>query len=55
MTPASAIGARPEDKAWHIQSAEEVLAQLASTAEGLSAQKAARRPPLRAARRQHSV
>jgi Ca2+-transporting ATPase len=43
MTPASAIGARPEGKAWHSQSAEEALAQLASTAEGLSAQKAAQR------------
>lgn len=43
MTPVSAIGARPEGKAWHSQSAEEALAQLASTAEGLSAQKAAQR------------
>ena len=37
------IAAQPKSKAWHSQSAEEVLAQLASTATGLSSQEAAQR------------
>ena len=43
MTPAPAIAEQPKGKAWHSQSAEEVLAQLASTADGLSSQEAAQR------------
>jgi len=43
MTTAPAIAPRPKDKAWRSQSAEEVLAQLASTADGLSSQEAAQR------------
>ena len=43
MTTARAIDARPKGKAWRSQSAEEVLAQLASTADGLSSQEAAQR------------
>ena len=43
MTTASAIGTRPEGKAWHSQSAEEALAHLGSSATGLSAQEAAQR------------
>ncbi len=38
-----AIAAPPQSKAWHSQSAEEVLAQLNSAATGLSAQEAAQR------------
>ena len=37
------IAAQPKGKAWHSQSAQEVLAQLASTAAGLSSQEAAQR------------
>ena len=43
MTTAPAIATQPKGKAWHSQSAEEVLAQLASTADGLSSQEAAQR------------
>ena len=43
MTTAPPIAARPAGKAWHSQSAEEVLAQLGSAATGLSAQEAAQR------------
>ena len=43
MTTARSIAAQPESKAWHNQSAEEVLAQLGSSATGLSAQEAANR------------
>ena len=38
-----AIAAQPQSKAWHSQSAEEVLAQLGSAAAGLSATEAAQR------------
>jgi Ca2+-transporting ATPase len=43
MTKAPAIAARPKSKAWHSQSAEEVVAQLVSRAQGLSAPEAASR------------
>ena len=43
MIPAPAIVAQPEDKAWHSQSADEVLAQLGSAATGLSATEATQR------------
>ena len=43
MTPTLSISEQPKGKAWHSQSAEEVLAQLASTADGLSSQEAAQR------------
>ncbi len=43
MTTPPTIAAPPQGKAWHSQSAEAVLAQLASTADGLSAQEAAQR------------
>jgi P-type Ca2+ transporter type 2C len=43
MTTPPAIGAQSKGKAWHSQSAEEVLAQLASTATGLSSHEAAQR------------
>jgi Ca2+-transporting ATPase len=43
MTPAPAVAEQPKGKAWHSQSAEEVLAQLASTSEGLSSHEAAQR------------
>ena len=43
MTTAPSIAAQPKGKAWHSQSAEEVLAQLGSAATGLSAQEAAHR------------
>ena len=43
MTTAPAIAAIPEGKAWHSQSAKEVLTQLGSAATGLSAQEAAQR------------
>jgi Ca2+-transporting ATPase len=43
MSQPPAIAAQPKGKAWHSQSAEEVLAQLGSTADGLSAQEAAKR------------
>jgi hypothetical protein len=39
----AASAAQPKSKAWHSQSAEEVLTQLASSASGLSAQEAAKR------------
>ncbi len=42
ITP-SPIPPRPKGKAWHSQSVEEVLVQLASTANGLSSQEAAQR------------
>ena len=42
ITP-PAIAPRPKGKAWHSQSPEEVLAQLASSADGLSSQEAAQR------------
>src|SRR5690349_20035617 len=41
MIPARA--SEPQSKAWHNQSAEDVLAQLGTTAAGLSAQEAAQR------------
>ena len=40
MTAAPASTARPKGDAWHSQSAEDVLAQLVSTADGLSSQEA---------------
>ncbi len=43
MSAAPAIAVTPQGKAWHIQAAEEVLAQLGSAAAGLSAQEAAQR------------
>ena len=43
MTSASASTEQPKGKAWHNQSAEEVLAQLDSAATGLSAAEAAKR------------
>ena len=43
MPSEPAVAKPPKGKAWHSQSAEEVLAQLASTAAGLSAQEAAQR------------
>ena len=43
MTPAPAIAEQSQGKAWHSQSAEEVLAQLASTSEGLASHEAAQR------------
>jgi len=43
MTPAPAVAEKPKGKAWHSQSAEEVLAQLASTSGGLSSHEAAQR------------
>ena len=43
MTPAPVIAERSEGKAWHSQSAEEVLAQLASNSEGLSSHEASQR------------
>ena len=43
MTQPPPIAAQPKGKAWHSQSVEEVLAQLASTAEGLSSPEAAQR------------
>ena len=43
MTPATAIAEQSQGKAWHSQSAEEVLAQLASTLEGLASHEAAQR------------
>ncbi|MDZ4405559.1 cation-translocating P-type ATPase [Prosthecobacter sp.] len=43
MTKPPAIAAQPPTKAWHSQSAEEVLTQLGSAATGLSAQEAAQR------------
>ena len=43
MTPAPAIAAQPKAEVWHSQSAEEVLAQLGSATNGLSAQEAAKR------------
>jgi P-type Ca2+ transporter type 2C len=43
MTPAPASAEQPKGKAWHSQSAEEALAQLGSSATGLSAQEAAQR------------
>src|SRR3989338_2304711 len=42
LTPT--IVEHPKNKAWHSQSAEEVLAQIGSAAAGLSAQEAAQRP-----------
>ena len=43
MTQPSAIVVQPKGEDWHNQSAEEVLAQLGSTATGLSATEAAQR------------
>jgi Ca2+-transporting ATPase len=43
MNPTTTIVAQPRGKAWHSQSAEEVLAQLGSAAAGLSAAEAAKR------------
>ncbi len=43
MTAAPAIAAKPKSKAWHSQSAEEVLAQLACTADGLFSKESAQR------------
>ena len=43
MTPTPSIAEQPEAKAWHSQSAAEVLAQLGSSASGLSAQEAGQR------------
>ena len=43
MTTAPAIAGTHKGKAWHSQSAEEVLAQLGSAATGLSSHEAAHR------------
>ena len=43
MSTAPVSAAPPKGKAWHTQSVEEVLAQVASTADGLSSQEAAQR------------
>jgi hypothetical protein len=43
VTTAHAIPAQPKGNAWHGQSAEEVLAQLGSSATGLTAAEAALR------------
>jgi len=43
MTSASTVDAQPKNITWHTQSAEEVLAQLGSSADGLSAQEADQR------------
>ncbi|MDP3334175.1 MAG: HAD-IC family P-type ATPase [Methylococcaceae bacterium] len=43
MTPAPTITEQPKAQAWHSLAAEEVLTQLGSSANGLSAQEAARR------------
>lgn len=43
MTTSTTIDKQPKGKAWHSQSPEEVLAQLASTANGLTSQEAAQR------------
>ncbi len=43
MTATLSTSEQPKGKAWHSQSAEAVLAELASTAAGLSSQEAARR------------
>src|SRR6188474_1431379 len=43
MNTAPAIASKPKGKAWHSQSAEEVLAHVCSAATGLSAQEAAQR------------
>jgi P-type Ca2+ transporter type 2C len=43
MSTAPVIAAPPQGKTWHNQSVEEVLAQVASTADGLSSQEAAQR------------
>ena len=43
MTEPSPITEHPKSKVWHIESAEEVLAHLGSSAAGLSAQEAAKR------------
>jgi hypothetical protein len=43
MPSEPAVAKPPKGKAWHSQSAGEVLAQLASIAEGLSTQEAAQR------------
>ncbi len=43
LSTTSALAPQPKGKAWHSQSPEEVLAQLASTADGLSSQEAAQR------------
>jgi Ca2+-transporting ATPase len=43
MTQAPAVAEQPRGKTWHSQSAEEVLAQLAATSEGLASHEAAQR------------
>jgi len=43
MTTAPAVAEQTTGKAWHSQSVEEVLAQLASTSQGLSSTEAAQR------------
>jgi len=43
VTTAPAIASQPKDKAWHSGSVEEVLALLATAADGLSSPEAARR------------
>jgi Ca2+-transporting ATPase len=43
MTPALPVVAQAKNNAWHSQAAEDVLAQLAATADGLSAEEAAQR------------
>jgi len=43
MTTTPDVDAQPKGKAWHNQSAEEVLAQLGSTATGLSTAEVAQR------------
>ena len=43
MTPMPAIAEQPKDKAWHSQSAQEVLAQLGSSEAGLSSSEATQR------------
>jgi P-type Ca2+ transporter type 2C len=43
MIPTLSISEQPKAKAWHTQSAEEVLAEVASSSEGLSSSEAAQR------------
>jgi len=43
MTSANTVDAQPKNITWHSQSAEDVLTQLGSSANGLSAQEAAQR------------
>jgi Ca2+-transporting ATPase len=43
VTTAPSMAAQPKGKVWHNQSVDEVLAELASTGDGLSSQEAAQR------------